>query len=289
MFHPNSRVRARVLWNDEPQFDVIYEIDSSQRRFTPADNAKHRQNFLLYFGCSFTFGEGVEQNETLPYFTALLARDFSVYNYGVNGGSPSDALGLVTRRPFGSDVSEGRGIAIFAFIPEHLSRMLGGSDVGWAEEHLYYELDKAGEPQLIGDVKTARPIQTLIYHWVGSSRVLQRIGVALPLWRPVKDYRLAARVLGATRSALQSWRPLDGFYVIFWPVAGYKNKAISRYMMDALRVEGISYIDLTDVYDAQDRRNRVSEHNGHPSARAHRLVAQAVVRELGLEHPGFAR
>src|SRR5262249_57342694 len=52
---------------------VTYEIDDRGRRRTPSPSRPARSSFVLFFGDSNTFGEGLDQTDTLPYYTGELS------------------------------------------------------------------------------------------------------------------------------------------------------------------------------------------------------------------------
>jgi hypothetical protein len=91
--------RARKLASDgELIYDVNYTIDSNGFRVTPQFEgvAKRSFNFL---GDSFTFGEGVQDRETMAYFVGDESRkagkSVTVKNFGMSGGGVHQALAIL--------------------------------------------------------------------------------------------------------------------------------------------------------------------------------------------------
>ena len=73
-------------------YNVKYTIGTDGSRITPQYiESSHRINFL---GCSVTFGEGLNDDETLPYFVAKNGF-YSVKNYGFSGYGPHQVLALL--------------------------------------------------------------------------------------------------------------------------------------------------------------------------------------------------
>ena len=72
--------------------DVVYEIDGSGRRITPIEDRQPRNEFLLFFGGSFTYGAGLNGNETPPFYAASRARTFQPYNYAFHGCGAAEML-----------------------------------------------------------------------------------------------------------------------------------------------------------------------------------------------------
>ena len=67
-------------------YEVSYHIDALGRRTTASDSSAERR--LLFFGDSFVFGQGVENENTAAYLLAQRRQDdFKVLNYGVMGYS----------------------------------------------------------------------------------------------------------------------------------------------------------------------------------------------------------
>ncbi|MEK7794954.1 MAG: hypothetical protein AAB353_10505 [Candidatus Hydrogenedentota bacterium] len=67
---PNADRRAWRTFDGQTVFDVRYRTDAYGRRITPSPDGADR--FLVFFGCSFVFGEGIAEDETLPAQTARL-------------------------------------------------------------------------------------------------------------------------------------------------------------------------------------------------------------------------
>lgn len=74
-------------------YDVTYTVGPDQLRVTPDNPAgPYRVNF---FGCSFTYGEGLRDDETLPYYFSQAIRTAHVMNFGYHGRGANNALALL--------------------------------------------------------------------------------------------------------------------------------------------------------------------------------------------------
>src|SRR5215469_173129 len=65
---PNVVARHVQTYGKRKLYDVFYKIDSMGRRITPLDDKQPRSKFLLFFGCSNTFGDGLKERQTIPYY-----------------------------------------------------------------------------------------------------------------------------------------------------------------------------------------------------------------------------
>ncbi|MCB0213954.1 MAG: SGNH/GDSL hydrolase family protein, partial [Anaerolineae bacterium] len=117
---PDAQIHSIKKMGDEVIYDVVYTTDSYHRRITPVDNPEQRDKFMLFFGDSFTFGEGVHDNETLPYYVAQDLPDYMPYNYGLSGYGPQQMLAKLQSDDLATEVTESDGIAIYIFIDAHV-------------------------------------------------------------------------------------------------------------------------------------------------------------------------
>src|ERR1700693_3080848 len=72
-------------------YDVKYSIDQHGLRKTPALES---DKDVFFFGCSFTFGDGVNDNDTLPTTFSHLS-GLHTLNFGVNGYGPHHMLRML--------------------------------------------------------------------------------------------------------------------------------------------------------------------------------------------------
>lgn len=85
-----GRYRVKHVLNGRLVYDVVYTIDSNMLRKTEAGSEGEG---VVFLGDSFIFGEGIEDNETLPQqFADLEGHKAPVYNLGFSAYSPAQAL-----------------------------------------------------------------------------------------------------------------------------------------------------------------------------------------------------
>ena len=65
---PNARMASKMKLKGREIYNVTYSTDAYSRRVTPVRAVGQADKFILFFGCSFTFGAGVQNDETLPFF-----------------------------------------------------------------------------------------------------------------------------------------------------------------------------------------------------------------------------
>lgn len=76
-------------------FDVIYTTYKNYR-FRYIKGNKDSNTSIVFLGCSFVFGYGVNDNQTLPYyFSKKYDFKYNVLNFGINGTGTNFALNIV--------------------------------------------------------------------------------------------------------------------------------------------------------------------------------------------------
>lgn len=139
---PNASVRVVMKHKNRPLYDVVYAFDDHSRRVTPGAPSRG-DLLLLFFGDSVTFGEGVNDDETLPFYVSQAAPSVAVYNYGFKGYGPQQMLARLEEGALPQEVEGERAVAIYTFIDDHVSRAIGSMVpyIGWAANAPYYVLE----------------------------------------------------------------------------------------------------------------------------------------------------
>lgn len=120
-------------------YDVSYTLKNGIR-FTPNSN-ENSQEAAVFFGCSVTFGEGVNDTATLPfYFNEAAGHYYKILNYGFHGYGPHHMLAIAEGRLHDDLVNANvtKAIAFYSFIPDHIRRCAGYSK--WDSNGPRYEI-----------------------------------------------------------------------------------------------------------------------------------------------------
>jgi len=115
---------GKIKLGNKPHI-FYFETDSKGRRITPQPIVDNKKFNGLFFGCSFTFGTGVNNDQTLPYYFGQLHPEIEVYNYGIPGGSPQEIYLQSIHTENFEDIPQRPTIIIYTFISDHLRRLKG--------------------------------------------------------------------------------------------------------------------------------------------------------------------
>ncbi len=282
-YGPMHGIRTRAWKRIEggSLYDVEYEIDEEGRRVTPVEAREQRGRFLLVFGDSFSFGEGVQNEETLPACVAQRAPGYVPYNYAFHGYGPNQLLAKLESRTLRDEVHESEGVLLYVLIGAHVSRAIGSMAVytSWAHDAPYYALDASGKPVRRGTFTTGRPWTSIGYALLGGSQVLKFLHLDVPPVVTDRHLTLTARIIGRSAALFKESFGPQRFVVLVYPE--HWPSAIAGRLGSALTREGIEVLDYSSLFGS-DRAQFFFPEDRHPTARAHEAVAEELVADLGL-------
>ena len=97
-YQPKPGVQEhKLIINGKTHLNAKYTINNDGFRLTPGNNVKKRYR-INFFGGSFTFGWGLNDDETLPYIFFKIAKNWNSFNYGIPGYGVHQSLALLTKK-----------------------------------------------------------------------------------------------------------------------------------------------------------------------------------------------
>lgn len=223
-----SRIDGKEIYSCE------YHIDENGRRITPVDTPEDRDQAALFFGCSLTFGYGVEQDETLPACFGRICKNYLPVNYAVGGYGPQHMWLQIQQPDFKKQVPRDKGVVIYGFIHHHLDRLMGErtlvSKWGWrlpwldiTETEVQYKgLMRDREAQKPFFIKGMKSLYTGCFVLEAMERfhsgrfILNRLNM-LP-YTEAEAVETLARLLADTKEKLTEILPGYKFVVFVYPL-----------------------------------------------------------------------
>lgn len=258
-------------------YDVTYSIDSYSRRITPVSNPELRDKHLLFFGCSYTYGEGVRDDQTIPARVAFRTRQYMPYNYAFHGHGPAEMLAKMESKTLNHEVKEKEGILIYIFMDQQIKRVICSMRIvtSWAKNKPYYYLGPHDEVFRKGNLTTGRPILRQIYRLLAKSELLKFFKIDFPPVITNRHIHITARVIEESRRLYREQFPNGDFYVVIYPSSRYGTRLAKE-----LSRSGIKILDESKIFSAHEPRYILSMDNKHPSALADDELAQHLVQDL---------
>jgi hypothetical protein len=122
--YDNKELKLNVSLKSENDliFEKIYSFDTLNRRKTPLANTSLIKKNLLLLGCSYSFGEGVGDDETIANHLARRLPNVNVYNFGISKGGLTNILDDIVYGERLKDISKMGGVVVYQFFYDHLRR-----------------------------------------------------------------------------------------------------------------------------------------------------------------------
>ena len=272
---PNQDIACRMKFDGETIWDVRYSTDEFGRR-TTINSEADADKFAVFFGCSFLFGEGAEDSETIPSLFAESADGFRAYNYGVPGYGTQQMLAKLQSGTIRDEIPEQRGVVIYLYLEEvHEPRVIGGMQItsGSAWNFPYYVINNEDEVQRLGNFTSGRPVLSRIYSVLNRSNLVRLLGLNFPK-RSADHYRLLARLVAESKAECDDQLGPCDFYVACFPRSDAHRKLLPH--LDEL---GIRYLDYSDLFDPGVPENYHTG-DGHPTPLANALLSEQLARDI---------
>ncbi len=275
---------ARKYVGGKLVYDVKYTMDDHGLR-TTSGRAERAGPPVLFFGCSFTFGEGVGDTETLPASLGRISGE-GMANFGFHGYGPHHmlrALEIGLPQAFGYRES---AMVVYVLLPVHVDRAAGRSP--WDSKGPKYRIVR-GRLQFMGPFSAGQDriaLDRVREDRSPLSRVLARSAIFRLLTRRTglprnedEDRRtLIAIVAEADRLVKSQYGvPLT---VLLWdvgpayPLMHERGDQLKR----ELASEGIPVVALSERAPQLDELRFYFPNEGHPNGAAYAEAAQVLAR-----------
>lgn len=269
----NTQLRGGPIVNGQRVYDVIYTIGPDHFRIVPKASETPDACVLL-FGDSFTFGDGVKDGET--YAAQIVTQSggrVAAQNFAMSGWGPHQFLSGVQSGRFQKAVRCKPTDAYFLMIPELVWRTAGLTNP-WDTNGPRYRLDSSGHPVRAGVLGDPDP-----YNW--------RRWIGL---RPISKgdaKQLAIAVIAEAMAELKRRYPGIRTHVVLYRVASWTS--VDFTVDDLVQLEydlhqaGLTPIPMEAIipnYRFAMQDYVVHPADSHPNARAHRRIAQFILREI---------
>lgn len=258
-------------------YDIVYTTDPMGRRYTPDDEDDTAET-ALFFGCSFVYGAGVDDRDTLPSKVAKRISGVRVLNYGVCGSGPHEMLDVLQSEKIKVDTSGPYRFCVYVFIDPHVNRAIGrASDLfssGDRGAAPYYDFSADG--RLIKRGTLALKSQSLPYRLIHFNFPANRkryFPIDWPLRITDRHEELTAKIIIEASNVFKDRFGSSKFVVVFYPARSHYPKIVRDVQNAGVKVFDYSKLfPLTNEYFIKN--------DGHPTARANEIVAERLVGDL---------
>ena len=229
-----------------------------------------RPHKVAFFGDSFMFGHGVENDQTLPYYFVREARGtVEGFNFAGEGWGPHQMLREI-ENGFVQGVAGTPDLAIYEAIPDHLRRVAGRAP--W-EDGPKYVLCRENAACYAGPFHSDN--YTMCRRLLDKSWTVRFIDNRFARLSRLSDLPLFLAVLKRTRSLLA--KNGTRFVVVVWD-----QNELARAMMNSLRANQFDVIALSSIFPGRDlTKPPITQLDRHPSPATNKAIAKYLWEQVG--------
>jgi len=278
---PNARASTSTKHDGKPYYEVVYSIDSDGLRVSPPSDGA--TDSLVFLGGSFTFGLGVEDDQTMPWIVGEQTEGrYRIFNFGVSTYGAQQMLAALRSGRVESSVDPPPRYVFFLWIGNHVRRSKCLEP--WTIGAPRFVLDDSGRVRRRGNFgdgtdEESTEVRSLAFRVASRSAVFSAIYGGTIGYS--KNAALVAAMVGESRDRVQRIWPEARFRVIFWDDPGSWKHAVMRAKFEA---EGLSMIRIGDMlpgFFADEDSFWLHPTDRHPNAESYRKMADYLVREVG--------
>jgi hypothetical protein len=226
----------------ETLFEASYLLDEAGYRVTPQKKAGNKH--LIFLGDSMTFGDGVNDTETMPAAVAQLQTHFRVYNFSLPTYGLNDLLLRARLENPRQIVKEDSGKILYVYNDFHVFRLLGGRSylASFGANKPYFVPGENGVPEYKGSFYSAAPLWVWMSFFLSRSQISRYFRLDWPKTIDQDQINFFAdAVLDLKRRHIEYF-PLSRFVMVISP--GMKHNL--NMLLPALFHRGIEVLDYSN-------------------------------------------
>lgn len=280
--HKNISVDSRKYYRDHLVYDVVYTIDKNGLRISSPAEPNSSNECILFFGGSFTFGEGVDDAATMPYRVGeKLERKYDIYNFAFHGYGPHQMLSALESGWAQSVANCDAAHVFYQAIVDHVGRASGNGL--WDVHGPRYVLSDAGVVRR-GALYEGSALPVPVIEFLKKSVTFGRILRGLRGRLGPEQLELFLGIVGQTHEVVGQLYPSARFHVILWPALRSHEQSVFEDLVNGLEVSGVDLVLVTsalpEITERSGRRELRIKYDGHPTAMAHERIATYLVRNV---------
>jgi hypothetical protein len=289
--HPNNRVKYKLVYKDRVIFDVTYTIDEHGLRAQPElrPGRGGQVPSVLFFGGSFGFGEGLNDDESYSWLVGELSEEpLATHNFSFHGYGPQQMLSVLMHGKERGVLRKNEKVrlVVYQMIADHVSRAAVYKH--WDLSSPRFRLDSNQRLQ-VSNLSYQYALGLVMFH-LGKSRVFHMCYT--PLLNQIRsmtvykgsDLKLFSKMVARSRDIVQERYPGSRFVVLYWVVPGEK-----RYLeiKEALQAERLELIEIEEILPRWPAGGEIPV-DRHPNAESNREIAEYLVRWMKeAPRPGY--
>jgi|GEM_PF-1770081 len=264
---------------DKEIYSFVATTDKYGRRVDPSNKSKPKENFLIFHGCSFVFGTGLEDNETLSSFVNRKSEKYTAYNYAVGAIGTNYILAHLQSREIPKQVEQRKGTFVYVFIDHHVTRSNGFlTELLWLKDTPYYEKEE-GRLVRKGSFVSGSPLRTKILFFLGEKIGLDKMfNINIPLKIFNSHYEYTCDLIKESHREFNQQFPDSRFLLLYHP---FSKGEINLKLEKCLKGSGIERFTFEKPQEPEGKPHYYYiPHDGHPNAQFNDWLSDRVLEYI---------
>ena len=281
---PDSTAVATATFNGQPVYNTTYHIDSEGGRVTP--KTPPGADLYLFLGDSFMFGQGIRDDETLPWqFAEMGDGKVRTLNLSAPGNAPNHLVRAFEAGLLDRYAGQRVKAVVVWIIPAQLARTTG--DGSWLGSSPRYEIvdGKLSHTGSFTEYRFSHPVAGLKYYLGELFPFIASIGEKQ---RQDEQLRLFVAMMARLQQYAREKFNAPLVVVYSWPdeqVRGlHGHSEIDQSMLVDVIVQmrklGIELVRVDDLTSGQPTDKILIPHDGHPTRFTNELIAGELKKRL---------
>jgi hypothetical protein len=274
--HPkNVSIRHHYyLEKDDPIYNVTYKLDPFGKRETPQIINRNSSSHLLLFGGSFTFGIGVEDDQTIAAYINKLQSKYKAYNFAVGGTAIHHSIDIINKTKLKEEIVENKGIGVYIFIDDHVNRVAGRGIWSSVFTGLAYYYLKGEKLLKNSNFRTGRKFTTLLHGLLYKS-----FKTNISKFTSKDDLKLMCKLTIKAKKDFKKKFKNSSFYFLFHSFSNTKSQ-VQKDLAHCLKKNEVNILNFSRPNEFN--QNEWFHVDNHPKPKANKWIANFLIKSLNL-------
>lgn len=288
MFKPHSSFQSRLDYPGLKSsiYNAVYSFDKYGFRKTPGSATEGASKRILFLGCSFTFGDGLNDTETFSHFFAQMNPGTDVLNSGGSGDGPHSALfGLSDPRSRFSRFKDRIDTAVYTALPDHIDRATCSynnciRNIQFSPSDLFgpmYVLNRKNELEYKGIFIDHFPWNQGWLKYINKSDFVKTFNL-FSSGPSEEDYQLTVAIFKEMKTKLMRQWGVRRFVVALYPLNS--DYLVANTLQKRLEESGIETFNFNNLNAQSTEYDLFYKMDGHPTPAGAYLYAWLLSESL---------
>jgi len=268
---PDSQYRHLVTHAGEPICNVVYTINADgQRVVSPHDQSGPT---LLLLGCSYTFGFGLADEETLECRFRACHPELRIANFAAGGYGTHQMLANLESGRVEQICEQTPRYILYQMIPDHVRRATGGTFQHWHSPRYRLVDGRAVRSGFQDDSRVGTWLRKIAW----KSRLFSEL--IAPHLTTAADVDLGVQIVRQLAEETERRFPGCEFHLLLWTPAA---DPLSRPLVKRLRQAGL-ILHLLEEFAPEvnlQEPGYALPYDGHPTGRANDAIAKYICQQI---------